>query len=135
MSEPAARRILIVDDENSIREVCRRVLSPRGFRVIAAATGQEALAHLRQERIDAVLTDMAMPGEIDGAGLLERLRTHWPTIPVIIMTAFPDLQSAIGALRGGAVDYLVKPFSREELCAAVTRCLGQSPPVPAPEGG
>lgn len=126
-------KVLIVDDEPGIREVSRRVLGAAGADVAVAASGAEAVSRLEQ-RWDLVVTDVAMPGGIDGLALLQRAREGGAD--VIMMTAYPDLGSTLAAIRRRAFDYLVKPFSIEELRTVFDRWLesrGETAAEPAAE--
>ena len=97
--------ILVVDDENAIRRLCERVLSGLGFSVRTAGNGEEALARLKESPADIVLTDLSMP-IMDGVRLTEEVGRRHPGTDVIIMTAYPRLETAIPLLRSGAYDYL-----------------------------
>lgn len=113
-------KILIVDDEDGIRRLCERTLSQAGHRCAAAASGAQAAA-LLSEGWDMVLSDIAMPGAVDGLDLLSLARAR-TTADVVLMTGNPDLESAVKAVHEGAYDYLIKPFSGESLRAAARRC-------------
>jgi len=115
--------ILVVDDEGPIREVCRRTLAELGFEVQAAGTGEKALARLRERDFDLVLTDIRMPGAVDGVRLLEEVKRRCPCTDVVLMTGCPTLDTAIEALQQGAADYLLKPFSQAGLEHVATRCF------------
>ena len=114
--------ILVVDDENAIRRLCERVLSGLGFSVRTAGNGEEALARLKESPADIVLTDLSMP-IMDGVRLTEEVGRRHPGTDVIIMTAYPRLETAIPLLRSGAYDYLIKPFDAEVLSAVMERCF------------
>lgn len=114
--------ILIVDDEQPIREVFVGLLERSGYRCIEAADGTQALERLQTVGCDLILSDILMP-EMDGLQLLERIHQHDPDIPVVMVTAMHDLEAAIGALRSGAYDYLLKPFEKEQLYHSVRRAL------------
>ena len=101
--------VLVVDDEKSMRDLASRTLTEAGYTVATAANGDEALNFLPGD-FEIVLTDLDMPGSMTGVDLTKRVRGN-STIDVIIMTGFPDLTTAIEAVREGAYDYLVKPFS------------------------
>ncbi len=133
MTHPTAPRILIVDDEDSIRAVCRRVLTPEGYLIESAANAEEAVALLQAQSVRVVVTDLTMPGAMAGAGLLDYIHAQWPNIPVIIMTAYPDIDSAIGTLRAGAVDYLVKPFTQQQLKEAVAKAVSATRDARTPD--
>ncbi len=110
--------ILVVDDSRSIRTILARILRKRGARVLDAANGEEAIALLEQHPVDLVVTDFVMP-KMDGIELCRTIRgpLDRPELPVIILTAAGEYSVVIEALKAGANDYLVKPFSREEMLA------------------
>src|ERR1043165_4207775 len=118
-----AERILIVDDEEAIREIVFSMLSMAGYRCHQAGSGVEALAILESgEQFELMLSDRMM-GEMDGIALLERTKEKYPDMPVIMVTAVHDISVALAAIRNGAYDYLLKPFEREQLLATVRRAL------------
>ena len=119
----AADRILIVDDEEAIREIVASMLSMAGYRCQQAGSGVEALAILQSgEEFELMLSDLMM-AELDGIGLLERTKEKYPDMPVVMVTAVHDISVALAALRNGAYDYLLKPFEREQLLATVRRAM------------
>src|SRR5512138_651282 len=119
----SAERILVVDDEEPIREIVCSMLQASGYSPRAAASGLEALAVLGSgEQFDLMLSDLMM-AELDGIGLLERTKEKYPDMPVIMVTAVHDISVALAAIRNGAYDYLLKPFEREQLLATVRRAL------------
>ncbi|MGB9203372.1 MAG: HD domain-containing phosphohydrolase [Terriglobales bacterium] len=116
-------RILVVDDEETIREIVSSMLGGANFQTRQAASGIEALAILESgEDFDLVLSDLMM-AEMDGIALLERAKERYPDMPIVMVTAVHDIQVALQALRNGAYDYLLKPFEREQLLATVRRAL------------
>lgn len=118
-----AGRILVVDDEEKLREIIVAILVAANYKCRAAAEGLEALALLEAgEEFDLMLTDLLMPN-LDGIGLLERSKNKYPDMPVVIVSGVHDIQVALQALRDGAYDYLLKPFEREQLMATVRRAL------------
>lgn len=118
-----ADRILIVDDEDPIREVVSSMLSSSGFVCTQAQSGREALALLQSgEEFELMLSDMMMP-VMDGEALLAATKERFPDIPVVMVTAMHDISIALNAIRNGAYDYLLKPFDREQLLATVRRAL------------
>ncbi len=118
-----AERILVVDDEEAIREIVSSMLSSQGYQCLQAASGLEALAILQSgEQFSLVLSDLMM-AELDGIGLLERTKERYPDMPVVMVTAVHDISVALAAIRNGAYDYLLKPFEREQLLATVRRAL------------
>lgn len=116
-------RILVVDDEEAIREIVCSMLQNAGYKCRQAASGLDAMAYLESgETFALTLTDLMMP-ELDGIGLLERLKEKFPDMPVVMVTAVHDISVALAAIRNGAYDYLLKPFEREQLLAMVRRAL------------
>jgi putative nucleotidyltransferase with HDIG domain len=116
-------RILVVDDEETIREIVSSMLSSARFQTRQASSGIEALALLDSgEEFDLVLSDLMM-AEMDGTALLERIKERFPSLPVVMVTAVHDISVALQALRNGAYDYILKPFEREQLLATVRRAL------------
>jgi len=111
---PKGRRLLVVDDEEGMRHMLGLVLRRHGYHVSEAATGLAALERLRAGDIDIVLSDVRMP-ELDGLGLLERIRASKVPVTVIMMSAFVELDAAIEALKMGASDYVSKPFKADEV--------------------
>jgi len=119
----ASDHILVVDDEETIREIVCSMLNSAQFQTRQACSGVEAMALLESgEEFDLVLSDLMM-AEMDGIALLERTKERFPSIPVVMVTAVHDIQVALQALRNGAYDYLLKPFEREQLLATVRRAL------------
>jgi putative nucleotidyltransferase with HDIG domain len=116
-------RILVVDDEETIREIVSSMLHSAQFQTRQASSGTEALSLLDSgEEFDLVLSDLMM-AEMDGIALLERAKERFPAMPVVMVTAVHDIQVALQALRNGAYDYLLKPFEKEQLLATVRRAL------------
>jgi len=116
--------ILVVDDEAGIREMLRAVLEEDGHRVQVAEHAESALARVLDEGADLLITDISMPG-MSGVELLEAIKRQGREIPAIVITAFGSKESAIEAMRQGAVNYLEKPFDVEEMRMHVRRALGQ----------
>jgi two-component system NtrC family response regulator len=112
----------VVDDDENLRWVVQTQLEEMGYAVDAAADGAQALEAIEKDPPALVLTDLKMPG-ISGVELLERIRSGYPEIPVIIVTAFGTIQSAVEAMRAGAYDYLTKPIDYDELGLVVSRAL------------
>ncbi|HSL45125.1 MAG TPA: response regulator transcription factor [Anaerolineales bacterium] len=114
--------ILIVDDESSLRQTLARILQRAGFQVTTAANGSEALKLLSQHVFDLVYLDIRMP-DISGLEVLQTVHTKYPELPVILFTAQPDLNSAVEALRRGAIDYLLKPLKPQTIIDRTTTIL------------
>ncbi len=117
-------RILIVDDEEVLRDVLDAVLRREGFEVVSASTGEEALSLLDGEEIDLVILDIMLPG-ISGIDTLRSMRISNPHLPVIIITAFSSIDGAIEAMKHGAYHYIPKPFKNEEVIITVNKALEQ----------
>ncbi len=115
-------RILVVDDDDSLRWVLQTQLEQMGYSVTTAANGVEALEAMDKELPALVLTDMKMP-VMSGMELLEQIRRGYSEVPVVMITAFGTIQSAVQAMRAGAYDYLTKPIDYDELGIAVSRVL------------
>ena len=115
-------RILVVDDERLARANLARVLEREGHLLRQAASGEEALALLRDEPADLVITDLAMPG-MDGMALLRAVRAEHPQTEIIMVTGYPMIESAVEAMRQGAFHYLAKPYSLDEARLLVRRAL------------
>src|SRR5262249_18030563 len=107
------RRVLIVDDEAGVRESLRMVLKDT-YDAVAVGSGTEALDTLGTSAFDVVLLDIVMPG-MDGLELLEEVRSRYPRVPVIMLTATKTVKTAVGAMKLGAFDYVTKPFDVDEL--------------------
>jgi two-component system nitrogen regulation response regulator GlnG len=116
--------VWVIDDDRSIRWVLERALTQAGMAVAVFENGAEAMAQLGVEQPDAVISDIRMP-EMDGLSLLENISARYPRLPVIIMTAYSDLESTVSAYQGGAFEYLPKPFDVDEAVALVHRALGR----------
>src|SRR5438477_8294385 len=116
-------RILVVDDEETIREIVSSMLTSANYKCRQAASGLEAIALLDSgEEFELMLSDLMM-ADLDGIGLLERTKERFPDMPVVMVTAVHDISVALAAIRNGAYDYLPKPFEREQLLATVRRAL------------
>ena len=117
------KRVLVVDDENSVREALSRWLNIQGYLCTTAADGEEALALLDEESFDAVVCDIRLPG-ISGLEVLDEVKRRHPSTLVIMATAVDDTATKLRARETGADAYLVKPFRLEELGSALCRGLG-----------
>ena len=116
----AAPVVWVVDDDQSVRWVLEQALKQAGLAVEAFETAESMLAMLESRAPDVVVTDIRMPG-LDGLGLMDKLRQRHPDLPVIVITAHSDLDSAVSAYHGGAFEYLPKPFDIDEAVALVRR--------------
>lgn len=115
-------KILVVDDEARMRRVLQMMLEENGHQVNMAGDGEEALNKIKEANLDLVITDMKMPGK-DGLELLRHIRRIDEELPVIVMTAYGTVSTAVEAMRAGAYDYILKPFDLEEMKAVVGRAL------------
>jgi putative nucleotidyltransferase with HDIG domain len=119
----ASERILVVDDEEAIREIVSSMLQNAGYTAMQATSGVQALEILGSgEEFQLMLSDLMM-AEMDGIALLDRVQDCYPDMPAIMVTAVHDISVALAAIRNGAYDYLLKPFEREQLLAMVRRAL------------
>ena len=116
-------RILVVDDEEAIREIVCAILAAAGYACKQAGSGMEALALLNSGEVFELMLSDLMMADLDGIGLLERTKEKFPDMPVVMVTAVHDISVALAAIRNGAYDYLLKPFEREQLLNAVGRSL------------
>ncbi len=122
-STGASPRILVVEDDRVARQLAIEVMRLAGYATTEAASAEEALTIIgRGQRFDLVLSDVRM-GEMDGMGLLAELQAREPDLPVVLLTAFGDVEGAIAATQAGAHDYLAKPFNLDELRQTVSRAL------------
>ncbi len=117
-----ATRILVIDDDPKIRTVVRRGLAYEGYRVVEAASGEEGLEKAREHLPDLVVLDVMLPG-IDGLEVCRRLRATGDELGILMLTARDEVKDRVEGLETGADDYLVKPFSFEELLARVHALL------------
>ncbi len=117
-------RILIVEDHAATVAVLEEILSQEGYEILSAPDAMAAQAQLRQSSVDLILTDLNLP-HMDGLTLLTQLRSQTPEIPVVLMTAFGSLKSAVDGLKAGAFDYLSKPFTGDEVRMVARRALEQ----------
>ena len=120
-------RILIVDDEESIRRSLAGILSDEGFETGTAADGEGALTALREgeEAPDLVLLDIAMPGR-DGVEILAEIRRAWPSLPVVMMSGHGTIETAVRATQLGAFDFIEKPLSVEKLLLTLRHALDRT---------
>ena len=130
--------VWVIDDDQSIRWVLERALGRAGFTVEGFDGGTGVHSRLRSREPDAIITDIRMP-DVDGLELLGEITTRYPHLPVVIMTGYSDLDSAVSAYQGGAYEYLPKPFDIDEAVALVTRAVahnrespGRGPTTAAP---
>jgi DNA-binding NtrC family response regulator len=126
----AAHNVLVVDDENTVCNSCRKILTQGGYNVDIALSGQEALNKVKGNGFDVVIADWRMP-EIDGIEVARRIKKEKPNIAVIMITGYPSVEGSIRAIRSGVSDYVTKPFTPDELNDAVVRVLEKAGRIPA----
>jgi DNA-binding NtrC family response regulator len=117
-------RILVIDDDPGLSEVIGMLLERESYAVQLAATLKQGIGLLEAAEPDLVVTDLKLP---DGTGLdvIAAIRARRPVLPIIMITSYSSMESAIAALRGGAVDYIIKPFDNDELLKAIARALDE----------
>ena len=118
----AKPRILIVDDQAALREELAYALKYEGYDAVEAANGETALAEIGQGEFHAVLLDIKMPG-MDGLQVLARLREDHPDLPVIMISGHGDIETAVVAVKGGACDFLPKPFDTDRVLVSIKNAL------------
>jgi nitrogen regulation protein NR(I) len=117
------KRVLVADDELNMRRVLEAILRREGYDVITAANGVEALGGMESKGgVHTVITDLKMPG-LDGMGLLKKLSSDYPDVPVVMITAHGSVESAVEAVKLGAFDYLEKPFEQEQIRQVVAKAI------------
>ena len=119
-------RVWIVDDDKSIRWVLERALVKERLKPVCFENARDLLQRLEGDKPDVIISDIRMPG-LDGLALLEEIKLKSPDVPVIIMTAFPDLDRVVSSFQGGAYEYLSKPFDIDELLGLVKRAIQRHP--------
>lgn len=122
-------KILVVDDENTLRHFLRLHLQANGYQVSEAADGQEAMSLIARDRFDVALVDLRLT-DMDGLEVMRHLRHHEPQTSVIILTGYATVNSAVEALRQGAHDYLIKPCNTAELLTSVADAIARQPASP-----
>ena len=123
--------VWVIDDDSSIRWVLEKTLRQAGMQVNVFESADEALELVRANALppDAIVSDIRMPGS-DGLSLLRQLKSSHPETPVLIMTAFSDLDSTVAAFEGGAFEYIPKPFDVDDVIDQVRRACALAPGVP-----
>jgi DNA-binding NtrC family response regulator len=118
-------KVLVVDDEETVRMLFQRILQAAGYDVATAADGKEALSVIADGDIDVVLLDIKMPG-LSGIDVLGKISTDWPGLCVIMITAVADVQTAVAAMKLGAYDYITKPFDQDEVLLKIRQAVVRS---------
>lgn len=125
MTRKSNGTVLIVDDDPTVLEYLSVLLTEYGYVVIPCNSANVAMARLQETRVDVVLTDIMMP-VVTGIELLENVRNKEPNLPVILMTAYADLDTAVDAVKKGAFDFIIKPFKHEQLVHSVEKAVNHS---------
>ena len=120
--EQTTRKVLLIDDDDSLRRVTEYSLHSAGFHVLSAADGKQGLAAFRADSPQVVITDIQMPG-LSGYDVLQQIKSERPETVVIVITAYSSVEKAVDAMKQGAYDYLAKPFSRDELVIVVEKAF------------
>ena len=120
MNETTMKRLLVIDDEPGLRMMMRAVMEDAGWTVDEAECGEDGIAFLQDNEVHVVLLDMRMPG-MDGSQALAIIHERLPSLPVIMLTAYGTVGTAVEAMKRGAFDYLTKPADNEELVAVIER--------------
>lgn len=119
-------RVLVVDDEPSIRKLVNLSLTKAGYEVVEAQDGEQAIKVLNSDdnplMVDTILCDIRMP-KVNGIEAIAYFRAQYPTVPIVVMTGYPDVDLAVSLMRQGVLDYLVKPVSKDELLTVITRSV------------
>ncbi len=120
--------VLVVDDEPDVRKVVRMTLEKSGYDVVEAEDGKKAIEEIQKGEhallLNLIITDIRMPN-MNGIDVINYYQKEWPSVPLIVLTGFPDLDMATSMLQHGVVDYLVKPVEAEKLRASVAKALQQ----------
>ncbi|MEE8126069.1 MAG: response regulator [Nitrospirales bacterium] len=121
-------RVLVVDDEPAVRTVVKMTLTKAGYDVIEAEDGVKAIMTINEGDnpllLDVIICDIRMP-KINGVEAINYFKQLYPRVSIIVLTGFPDMEMALGFLKKGVVDYLVKPVEKEQLMNAVAKALNQ----------
>ena len=118
------KRALVIDDEQIVLDSVKKILESEGYAVFTASTGGSGISHALSEPFDVVLTDISMP-RIDGYKVIRDIRQFNPTIPIMIITGYASVNSAVEAMKLGANHYIEKPFSPEQLMSAIAETIGK----------
>ncbi len=121
-------RVLVVDDEAQIRKPIGLMLKKEGYEVVEAADGEDAIEKIgagdNALMVDTILCDIRMP-KINGDEAIAYFRDQFPTVPIVVMTGYPDVELAVSLMRKGVRDYLVKPVSRDQLLSVIKKAVDQ----------
>ncbi len=115
-------RVLVVDDELLIRDLLYDFFSSQGWDIVVAEGGEKAVQYLKNQEFDLVLTDLKMP-DMDGLDLTGKIRSLYRDLPIIIMTGYPSVDSAVAAIRSKVDDYIIKPFNINALFKSARKAV------------
>ena len=122
-------RVLVVDDVAAVRKSIGLTLTSAGYEVVAAENGEQAIKTLRESEdplaVDTILCDLRMP-KINGAEAVAYFRREYPSVPVVVLTSYADVESAVFLMRQGVLDFLVKPVLQDELLTVIKRAVAQN---------
>src|SRR5215207_7474579 len=124
-------KILLIEDDISFCKLLERFLLKKAYDVTIAFSAEEARLAMKKESFDLILTDLRLP-DSDGIGLMAEFKTSNPEIPVILMTGYSDVNTAVKAIKNGAADYISKPFNPDEVLLVITNALKNSEAEKAP---
>jgi two-component system chemotaxis response regulator CheY len=121
-------RVMVVDDEENIRKIVRMTLTKAGYDVVEAEDGEAAVKVIKSDdnplMVDVIICDIRMP-KVNGVEAIQYFRSQFPSIPVIVLTGYPDTDLAVSLLKQGVVDYVTKPVEGEKLAAVVANAMKQ----------
>ncbi len=118
----AQSKVLIVEDDEGLREALVDTLALAGYEWLEADSAEDALVKLKSNAVDIVVSDVQMAG-MGGLALLRNIKQNWPNLPVLLMTAYANIEDAVSAMKDGAIDYMAKPFAPEVLLNMVSVML------------
>ena len=121
---PEQRKVLVVDDEKLVCESCSSILTEENFHVETTMSARDGLRHLDKRRFDLLLVDLRMP-DMDGIEVIEKVKARFPQMPVVVITGYPSVDTAVKTTQLGALEYLAKPFTPDELMAGVNSALAK----------
>ncbi len=119
-----AGKILIIDDEEAVRKVLKTHLTREGYKVVTSSGGSDVLGDIRQSRAEIIICDIKMP-EVSGLKILDYMRLHMKTVPVVMLTGLTDVSMAIDVMKRGAFDYLMKPVTKTDLLSVVCKAFAR----------
>lgn len=119
------KKILLIEDDISFCKLLEKLLQKKGYEITTAFSAEEARSKINSIRYDLVVTDLRLP-DVDGIALMSEIKTHFPDTPVILMTGYSDVSTAVKAIKNGATDYISKPFNPDEVLLVIANALQES---------